>query len=135
MHTLLPCLCTKNASFPGSQQCSATPRLLWCALDVPQSFASPLEAAQGKTLISHLCPLLWKALLCFCFSCVEISASKRAEISQTYGGAVFCDTAPHCKAGTRSFVSVNLTPICHLSNTDIQLCRLTEGCSFRRKQH
>ena len=87
--------------FPGSPLCSAMPRQLWCALGVPQSFASPLEAVQGTFQVPSICCLMIaKALLCFCLSFVEISASKRAEISQTYGGAVFCDTAPHCKAGT-----------------------------------
>ena len=44
-----------------------------------------------------------KALLCFCVSPVETSASKRAEISQTYGGVGFCNSIPHCKAGTHPF--------------------------------
>ena len=90
---------TNFVHIPGSPLCSATPRQLWCAPDAPQSFASPLEAAQG--IFSLFLFLLLQALLCFCFSFVEISASKRAESSQTYGGAVLCSAVPHCKAGTR----------------------------------
>ena len=39
--------------FPGSPLCSAMPRQLWCALGVPQSFASPLEAVQGTFQVAY----------------------------------------------------------------------------------
>ena len=102
----------------GSPLCSATPGQLLCAPGVPQFFASPLEAVQGLpsffvplksclhflSIKLYLVPLLTildpKALLCFCVSRMEASASKRAEISQTYGGVGFCNSVPHCKAGT-----------------------------------
>ena len=57
------------------------------------------------TLVEHLILTLFtvfhpKALLCFCVSWMVTSVSKRAEISQTYGGVGFCSSVPHCKAGT-----------------------------------
>merc|ERR1711990_965360 len=46
--TLTPTSWTSSAPVAtGSPLCSAMPRQLWCALGVPQSFASPLEAVQG----------------------------------------------------------------------------------------
>merc|ERR1712013_653683 len=36
-----------DMSEKGSQLCSATPRQWLCPQDVPQFFASPLEAGQG----------------------------------------------------------------------------------------
>ena len=107
----------------GWPLCSATPRQLLCAPGVPQFFASPLEARQGLppylciwkivTLLEHQILSLYsylfldpKALLCFCVSPVETSASKRAENSQTYGGVGFCNSVPHCKAGTHSVLDV-----------------------------
>ena len=136
----------------GSPLCSATPRQWLCAPGVPQFSASPLEAGQGlppyfvhlKNCYTSWAPNLvldWEALLCFCVFTVETSASKRAEISQTYGGVGFCNSIPHCKAGThlvqdRMFWFADFSnsyPLPHLFNPF--LCRLTEGCSFRRKQH
>ena len=61
-----------NFFFAGSPLCSATPRLLWCALAAPLSCVSQLEAEPGNlyytdthTTASALCDLLFSRIFQF----------------------------------------------------------------------